>query len=83
MTYKVYGRNDCTYCKLTIDLLTKKGIKYEYHKIKGNLSEYLDNFSGVTFNTRTIPLIFSEKNEFIGGYHDLVKLLDYNITSDF
>lgn len=83
MTFKVYGRNDCGYCSLTIKLLTKRNIPYEYISIRGNLKEYLDNFSGVTYNTRSIPLIFDDRNIFIGGYNELKELLEYSITNDF
>jgi len=83
MSYKVYGRNDCTYCQLTIKLLERKGIPFQYISIKQTLREFLNEFSTVTGNQRTIPLIFNEHNVFIGGYHDLVKILNYNVTDDF
>lgn len=81
--YFIYGKEDCQYCKQAVELLISNNQPYKYTCIKGDLCAYLDQFSLVTRNQRTIPLVFKD-HQFIGGYLELCEEINlFNNTDDF
>jgi glutaredoxin len=78
MTYKIYSKEGCRYCKLSKEFLDERKIPFEeillnpsqedYEKIRDNLIE--------TTGQRTFPWIF-QGDSFIGGYFELLKIEDF------
>lgn len=75
MKFHIYGADWCVFCKKAIALLEKYGIDYEYKNIDimNNLNE-LVSITGT--RPKTIPMIFDEYEDLIGGYSDLLVYLD-------
>lgn len=75
MKLVVYGADWCVFCKKAKSLLEKYGIEYEYKNIDimGNLND-LVSITGS--RPKSIPLIFDEYDDLIGGYSDLLVYLD-------
>lgn len=61
MMFWVYGRDNCPYCKLAVELLESKGQSVTYIDIAG-----IKN----TAQWGTVPQVFNESRH-IGGYEDL------------
>jgi len=57
-----------------MELLEAKGIEYEEIKVPGN-EEAESLFKMNKF--KTVPQIFTDKDVYIGGYNDLVKIKKY------
>lgn len=67
--YTIYGSTTCSFCKDAKELLESKGIDYTYTDISKN-SSALSMFREKGF--RTVPQIFTESGEHIGGFKDLL-----------
>lgn len=67
--YKVYGRPDCEFCSLAVQLLNNLGLKYEYLDVVEN-KNYLDDLLDVLPDVKTLPQIFLGDYP-IGGYSEL------------
>jgi glutaredoxin len=79
--YIVYGKKKCNYCTRAITLLQSKGLNFTYFSMDDTEDELLSLFT--TYNWRTVPLVIEVKNpdnNFIGGYDDLVKRLQIEIS---
>lgn len=70
--YKVLGTPTCNFCGSAKELLSSKGIEYEYVDITKD-TEALSLFRDKGF--RTVPQIFTDTGEYVGGYQDLVNHL--------
>lgn len=76
--YKIYGKENCEYCKKAKEFLDSKGISYEYLQVgtditKDQLIAICEAF-GVT--PKTVPQIFRvvhDETVYIGGHNDLVE----------
>ena len=71
LPYKVYSKAGCIFCDAAMELLEAKGIEYEEIKVPGNEE------AEILFKTnrfKTVPQIFTDKDVYIGGYNDLVKI---------
>jgi len=66
--YRIYSQSGCIYCDAAMDLLDKKEIVYEEIKIDDD-----DNQKAFLKSQgfRTVPQIYNELGEHIGGYMDL------------
>lgn len=71
LPYKVYSKAGCIFCDAAMELLEAKGIEYEEIKVPGN-EEAESLFKMNKF--KTVPQIFTDKDVYIGGYNDLVKI---------
>ena len=69
--YKIYSKAGCIFCDAAMELLEAKGIEYEEIKVPGN-EEAESLFKMNKF--KTVPQIFTDKDVYIGGYNDLVKI---------
>lgn len=81
--YIVYGKKKCAFCENAIRLLRKEGYNFEYYSMDNKL-EHLARLSTI-YNWRTVPLILKVEGnaeEFIGGYDDLVKRLQIEISEE-
>lgn len=70
--YTVWGRPNCPWCDRAKELLGYYFIEYEYKELT---SSNLDEFSSITNNAKTVPQVFDEDGDLIGGYEDLRKRL--------
>lgn len=69
----VWSKEDCSFCVRAKELLSSNHIEYE-ERVLGNAwpkEELLKNVP----NARTVPQIFID-NSYIGGYTELVELLN-------
>tara|TARA_B110000259_G_C13841163_1_gene332757 strand:- start:230 stop:475 length:246 start_codon:yes stop_codon:yes gene_type:complete len=76
MLYKVYGKKDCGYCTLAIELLETLNKDYIYMVLDEDypISDFKSIFPGAT----TVPQIITVSNTEvtkIGGYDQLRELL--------
>ena len=71
MSWKVYSKDGCLFCDAAIEILEAKGIEYEEIKVPGN-KEAESLFKMNRF--KTVPQIFTDRDVWIGGYNDLVKI---------
>lgn len=73
MKYKVYGTNNCPFCKMAKRLLENKEIEHEYLTI----DPYSDILQELKERTKwqTVPLVFEVDDKgvetFIGGFTNL------------
>jgi glutaredoxin len=73
--FKIYGSNDCRYCRLAKTLLEDRDMPFEYIMLSDtNIEEQskLMSIAGVAF--QTIPQIFVELDNgirYVGGYAEL------------
>ena len=76
----IYGADWCKYCKTTITLLNKNDVSFIYYDINilsiGGTDNLMYNLKPLIGDYNTIPIIFYN-DVFIGGYTDLVKILDH------
>lgn len=71
---------DCPYCVKAQELLNKKNLNYELIAFNKEHSALLQQIKDA-FEWGTVPMIFSKEEHlvgFVGGYTDLVSLLDDN-----
>lgn len=82
-TYIIFFDYGCYYSESALKLLREKGKKYkgyEISKISGGLSKLINKLSknketiNFNLNHKTKPIIFYN-NKFIGGYSELVNML--------
>ena len=71
--YKIYSKSGCIFCDAAMDLLEKNNIKFEEIKIDNDAQSLA--FLRLK-NLRTVPQIWNEKDEHIGGYTDLKAILN-------
>ena len=77
-TIKVYGIDNCNYCDNTKKLLDN----YEYEYIHVKEEDKSSKLDELNTGSRTFPQVF-DGDQFIGGFHDLVKYLRSERTFDF
>ena len=74
--YKIYTKEGCPYCVLLKELLTSRRIKFKNIPITSSNREMLLK---KTNNYKYIPIVF-HKNKFIGGYDNVVKILNKDLV---
>lgn len=77
----VYGKEDCTFCVQSVELLKSKGEVFIYKKLDVDYTrEDLFHIMGKLGATpRTMPQIVSENGlqlEYVGGFRELQKFLN-------
>jgi len=81
--YIIYGKKLCNYCNKVVSLLQREGLAFTYFPMD-NKPEELVSLSTI-YNWRTVPLVIEVKdsdNNFIGGYDDLIKRLQIEISEE-
>ena len=73
MKYTVLGMPNCSFCTKAVDLLKEQGCEFEYNDIKEH--RYLYTLMRVAGHN-TVPLVFNEIGEHIGGYTELKEHLN-------
>ena len=71
MSYKVYGKSNCSYCVKAKNLLEDNSLGYEYIDVgeRAGALAYIKSLGATT-----VPQIFCE-GEHIGGYEELAEKL--------
>ncbi len=69
--WKIYSRPHCSYCELAKILMMSRGIKFE----ERGLLEEEDRQWFKSQGYKTVPQIFDDADNHIGGYDDLKKFL--------
>lgn len=75
-SYTVIGQENCTYCKMAVDLLKSKDKDFMYLSIGKDITK--DDFFKIYPNARSVPQI-SYGTEHIGGFAELKAHLNANI----
>ena len=78
----VYGKDNCNFYNLPKSFLEQCNEQYKYIHISDNLTDFLDDIADLTGNHRTIPLIF-KNSKFIGGYSQLLEIIDFELNDEF
>ena len=63
----IVGRDYCPWCNKAKQLLKNRNIKHDYLLLNNQFADYMKK----TYNYHTIPMVFKENGEFIGGYDAL------------
>ncbi len=80
MEFILYSKSDCRFCELAKQLLLDEGYKYEIIMCDDFLKEDRNGFlekmeTKIGHPYKTFPMIFY-KDQFIGGYTELVKEIE-------
>lgn len=79
----IYGKKKCAFCENAIRFLRSEGFDFKYFSMDNKLDE-LRHLSTI-YNWRTVPLILKvdgEIEQFIGGYDDLIKRMQVEISEE-
>lgn len=69
----VYGRDNCSWCEKTVELLETTKMPYRYHKLGIDLT--LNEFKEMFPDAKTVPVIIVNGLR-VGGYTDLVGYIE-------
>lgn len=75
----VYGRPKCQYCVRAMELLDDHGMEYDYTDIMQD--EEAKRFIKEDLGATTVPQIFYDDNEYIGGYNELIQWLSKRLRA--
>lgn len=75
MSIKIYTKDGCSHCILAKEFLKKKNISFEEIKVGVDIS--VDMVKNMFPEARTVPIILKD-NQWIGGYSEMVGVLDAN-----
>lgn len=68
--YKVYGYEECSFCRRAKALLTEMGLEYEFVLVPlHERAQFLDEH-GFSGSDRTFPKVWRGQS-YVGGYSDL------------
>lgn len=70
--YTIYSKEGCVYCIRAKNLLTRKGITFEEKNVYDCMDEVVDRLGE---KPKTVPQIFNEAGEHIGGFEELSEYL--------
>ncbi len=79
-TFIIYSKSDCRFCELSKQLLLEEGYEHEIIMcddfLKDDRNGFLEKMeTKIGRSYKTFPMIFY-KDQFIGGYTDLVKEIE-------
>jgi glutaredoxin len=78
MNIKIYGKPDCSYCRLAKGYLDRKGYSYEYVSIVTS-DDMEDLFETVSPHIKTVPVVVID-DVWIGGYTELQKYINEHMV---
>lgn len=79
--YTIYGMEKCPACEGAKELFEKKGLDYEYRDVVKDANikmEWQGRMASVNKAAKTVPQIFDEQGNHIGGFTDLMLYLSEN-----
>jgi alkyl hydroperoxide reductase subunit F len=79
--YKIYTKNNCSYCKAAKIFLESKGLQYVEFNIE-NVDYYKEMLLTEVPHAKSVPQIF-ENDRYIGGYMELVERLNNHDPSRY
>ena len=68
--YLVLKQTGCEFCEKSIDLLRQHKILYDTHNLDGTTSAWLKTLVKMA-GLKTVPQIFDDRGQHIGGYEEL------------
>jgi glutaredoxin len=74
--YKIYSKDNCSYCDAAKNLLTSRSIEFVESKIGVDITKEM--LLEIVPGARTVPQIFlltSDGEQYIGGFNELVNAL--------
>ena len=74
-SFEVYGRPNCGWCDKAKELLTEKGLSFQYHSTDD--FETLNRLKTLVPGVKTVPQIF-QNGTLIGGYEDLINHMTFD-----
>lgn len=85
MRFTVYTKNDCVWCEAAKAAIISYGDSYDERKVgytctKKDLIEVLPK--DVDIDNLTVPQIFTERGDYVGGYLELSKYYSGNIPNE-
>jgi len=78
--YKIYSKDNCSYCTAAKQLLTQKGLPFVEFKVGQDLTKEM--LLEIVPHAKTVPQIYYDE-QYIGGYENLVERLKTNDPSRF
>lgn len=75
MTFQIYSKAGCIFCDAAMELMDKKQIEYKEMKIDPVNGDLSDLKFMVEQGHKTVPQIYDDYGDHIGGYEDLKKFL--------
>lgn len=78
--YKIYGKDNCVYCRAAKTLLESKKLQYIEYKVGNDVTK--EFLLEIVPGAKTVPQIF-HGDEYVGGYEKLVERLNANDTAKF
>ena len=72
--YTVFSKNNCPYCVRTINLIRDNNLQVVVKKVDES-DEFFAEMQKLAPTMRTMPVIMKD-NQLIGGYSDLLNLLN-------
>ncbi len=78
--YKIYSKDNCSYCDAAKQLLTQKGLPFVEFKVGQDLTKEM--LLEIVPHAKTVPQIYYDE-QYIGGYENLVERLKTNDPSRF
>ena len=76
---RVYGRENCNYCRLAKELLDRIGINYAYSTIGEDVG--IDEIKNLFPTARTVPIV-EVNGKWIGGYNELKQYIEESRSAD-
>jgi glutaredoxin len=78
MKVRLYGKSNCSYCKLAERFLQNRNIPYDYVSANDpGVTEYL--IEKVNANIRSVPVVVID-DVYVGGYEELQTYINENTT---
>lgn len=78
--YKIYTKENCSYCRAAKDLLNRKHIQFIEYIIGVNATKEM--LLEVLPDVRTVPQIFYG-NQYVGGYEELLERIGHDDEKQF
>jgi glutaredoxin len=76
---RIYGRDNCNYCKLAVELMNMTGMNYAYSTVGEDIgiNEIREQFP----NAKTVPIV-EVNGEWIGGFTELKQYIEETRNAD-
>jgi glutaredoxin len=76
---RVYGRENCNYCRLAKELLDRTGINYAYSTVGEDIG--INEIKEMYPAARTVPIV-EVNGKWIGGYNELKQYIEESRNAD-
>lgn len=78
--FVIYSKKGCSFCTKAVSLLVKHGLPYVVHDVTNDVSRREELLRDTAeFNHRTFPFVYTTEGRFVGGYTDLLAMVENGI----